>query len=291
VTCTAVWGGFAVVAKVALSDAPPQVLASWRFLFAGLLLLPWLWVRRALPRRPRGREWAEIALLAFLGVFCHNLLLFFGLVGGSAFEGSLVTNAVIPIVTPWFASWARVERLDARRIPGMLIATLGVGLIFAGTHVPLSLGSKHLVGLLCFVAAGFDWSGYTVLSRKAQRAWRPAELTAWVTWVGMLMLLPFGLYAPLTVGLPSVSAGLAFRLGYLSILNTIVAFFMWQSGVATVGPARSAALVYLVPVFTIVLGGVFLDERPAALQLAGGGLAIGGVLWASRRELFARGAG
>ncbi len=284
-TCTLIWAGFAVVAKLALVGVRPEVLASWRFLVAGLLLLPWLWLRKSLPALPRGTDWLHLSGLALLGVFGHNLFMFFGLSLSSAFDGALISNTVIPIVTPLIASVLRVESLDRSRLPGLLVASLGVVLIFAGTPFKLSFQSSQFVGLFLFVCAGVGWSAYTVLSRRAQRVWKAKDISAWVTWIGGAMLLPFGLYDPLVNGMPAMTTGLFAKVGYMAILNTLVAFFIWQTGVQKIGPARSALMVYLVPVFTLALSAGFLAERPARIQVVGGMLAMGGVIWANRREL------
>jgi len=286
VTCTVIWAGFSVVAKLALVGARPEVLASWRFLVAGALLLPWLWLRKSLPPLPRGKAWLHLAVLATLGVFGHNLFMFFGLKFSSAFEGALISNTVIPIATPLIASLFKVEKFDRSRLPGLLVGTFGVILIFTGTPLQLSMKSSHTVGLFLFFCAGVGWSTYTVLSRRMQKTLPARDISAWVTWIGAAMLLPFGLYDPIVHGMPDMTASLYLKVGYMAILHTLVAFFMWQSGVQKIGPARSSVMVYLVPVFTLALSSVFLGERPSNIQLVGGLFAMGGVIWANRRELL-----
>jgi len=232
---------------------------------------------------PRGIAWFHLSVLALLGVFCHNLFMFFGLKLSTAFEGALISNTVIPIATPLIASLLKIEKFDRNRLPGLMFGTFGVVLIFAGTPFKLSLQSSHTVGLLLFFCAGVGWSTYTVLSRRAQRQWRARDISAWVTWIGAAMLLPFGLYDPIVNGMPVMTAGLYLKVGYMAILHTLVAFFMWQTGVQKIGPARSSVLVYLVPVFTLALSSVFLGERPTNIQMVGGLFAMGGVIWANRR--------
>ncbi|MCW5828602.1 MAG: DMT family transporter [Deltaproteobacteria bacterium] len=284
--CTLIWAGFAVVAKLALTGTPPEVLASWRFALAAMFLVPWLWATGSLPRIPGKYEWPELLLLSSLGVIGHNLFLFFGLNWASAYECALVTNTLIPIAIPVIASLAGVETFDRSRIPGLVIGSAGVVLIFIGIPGGISGDSSRFWGVILFLGSGSCWSIYTVLSRRAHSRWKPSDLAAWSTWIGALVLLPLGLWKPLTQGWPDPSVSLWGKLGYMSILNTVIAFFMWQNGVARIGPARSGVMVYLVPVFTLMLSALVLAERPSALQLAGGGLAMGGVLWANRRELL-----
>lgn len=55
------------------------------------------------------------------------------------------------------------------------------------------------------------------------------------------------------------------------------------------GPGRAAIFYNMLPVFTVLLGMLFLRETPGWAQLAGGGLVIGGSLAGLWPELAAPG--
>jgi drug/metabolite transporter (DMT)-like permease len=64
---------------------------------------------------------------------------------------------------------------------------------------------------------------------------------------------------------------------YLGVFPTAVGFTTWAYALRRTTAGRMGATTYLVPPLTILLGGLFLNETPPALALAGGALCLAGV--------------
>jgi drug/metabolite transporter (DMT)-like permease len=77
------------------------------------------------------------------------------------------------------------------------------------------------------------------------------------------------------------------NIGYLAVFGTVLAFVWYYRGVQTVGAARAAQFINLVPVSGVLLGAVLLDEPLSASLLLGGGLVIGGLVLTNRQPLVA----
>jgi drug/metabolite transporter (DMT)-like permease len=67
-------------------------------------------------------------------------------------------------------------------------------------------------------------------------------------------------------------------LGYSVILSIGVAYLLWNSSVAAVGPNRTAIFGCLMPFLAMLVGWVTLDEVPGPVQWGGSALIISGVL-------------
>jgi drug/metabolite transporter (DMT)-like permease len=98
-----------------------------------------------------------------------------------------------------------------------------------------------------------------------------------VTWLGCVVAtiacLPF---APALV---HEASGRAIAwVAYLGLMPTALGFATWSFALRRASAGRVASLNYLIPVVAIVLGRVYLHERPAALALAGGALCVAGVV-------------
>jgi drug/metabolite transporter (DMT)-like permease len=65
---------------------------------------------------------------------------------------------------------------------------------------------------------------------------------------------------------------------YLAVLPGALAYFAWAYALVRVEAARLARTLYFVPAITILLSWVLLGEGPGASALAGGALAIAGVV-------------
>jgi drug/metabolite transporter (DMT)-like permease len=98
-----------------------------------------------------------------------------------------------------------------------------------------------------------------------------------VTWLGCVVAtiacLPF---APALAH--EASGGALAWVAYLGLMPTALGFATWSFALRRASAGRVASLNYLIPVVAIVLGRVYLHERPAALALAGGALCIAGVV-------------
>ena len=71
-------------------------------------------------------------------------------------------------------------------------------------------------------------------------------------------------------------------LAYTTVLATLVGSGIWTWLMARHPSGTVAPFSMLVPVTGLALAWLLLDEVPAPLELVGGALVVGGVLWASR---------
>ncbi len=65
---------------------------------------------------------------------------------------------------------------------------------------------------------------------------------------------------------------------YAAILSLVLAYLLWNRGVAMLGASRTVVYNTLVPLVATVIAMVGLDERPGLIHVVGGALIIGGVL-------------
>jgi drug/metabolite transporter (DMT)-like permease len=93
--------------------------------------------------------------------------------------------------------------------------------------------------------------------------------------------MPFGLFG---LARSAWSTGPAVATAVLGVIGTGIAFAFMATLVGRVGGPRAAFVTYLIPVVSLVLGVVFLDERVHVGALFGVALVIGGAVMACRRE-------
>ena len=102
---------------------------------------------------------------------------------------------------------------------------------------------------------------YTILLR-----WRPRELSAIAFLAAMLifslpLLAPFYLWELLQRGTFELSAPTVVALAYYATIPSVLAYLMWNYGVAKVGPNRAGLIIHLLPIFAAILSVMFLGER------------------------------
>jgi drug/metabolite transporter (DMT)-like permease len=67
---------------------------------------------------------------------------------------------------------------------------------------------------------------------------------------------------------------------YVGTAASVLAYWLWNRGVMTLGAARSAPFINLLPVFTVLLSVVLLHEKVDVGELIGGALTVAGAVLA-----------
>jgi len=274
----AVWGSGFLATKVGLHYAAPFTFLSLRYAFGLACLVPvLLWMRPDWPRSPR-----ELFHVLVAGLLMHAVQLsgshYAQYLGLSAGATALILAAQ-PLITAAVAWRWLGERLVASQWAGVLVGLAGVTLVIwhkLDVHA-LSIGGLAAVTIgLAGVTAGTLY----------QRAYcRRVNL-----WSGAFLQFAISLavLAPLALTFEGArvdwSWQLAASVAFLVILASIFAVnalhTLMRHGQAT----RVTSLLYLTPIFAVVLEFLMFDEVPSALSFAGIAVTCVGVALVSRRR-------
>lgn len=256
----------------------PLFVGSGRAVIAAILATVALWITRQ--RLPRGKQWAQVAIVAGGVVLGFPLLTSYALTTTPASHGAVVI-ALLPAVT----AVATVLRTRERPSRSFWIAA-GVGAIAAVSFAFLQGGGisrLHWSDLLLFAAVIACAIGYAeggLLSR---------ELGSWqtISWALVLaapvmMLLTAGaiVQSPPTGTVTEWSA-----FAYLAVVSMFLGFFAWYRGLA-IGPMAQVSQVQLTqPVMSICWAALLLGEHLGWATILGGIAVIGSALLAVRARV------
>lgn len=277
------WGGTWVAGRVAVQEASPLAVASWRFFVAAMLLGALLIAREGRPRWSP-RQWLKLATLGLTGIFFYNVFFLYGLRYVEAGRGALVV-ALIPAMIA-LADWLLFRLpMSPKKALGIALALFGCLLVVTrGQPTQLlagavGLGEWLLIGTVC------SWVSYTLISRHCSRQFSALALTFGGCFTGWLMLTAAALADGSLFALGATSWRAWTSIVFLGLFGTALAFTWYSEAIARIGTTKSAAFINLVPVFAVLLGALMLDERLDAAVLAGGALVMVGVFLTNRRGL------
>ena len=133
-------------------------------------------------------------------------------------------------------------------------------------------------GDLLTLGAVLCWAVFTLGIRSLPVEVSALRLTAITTLSGAPGLLLLG--GPQLLDIPWTNLGPSIWIAifYSSVLSVVVAYLLWNRAVREVGPARTALLGMMVPLWAIIIASVGLGERLRPLQLAGAALIIASVM-------------
>lgn len=269
------WAGSFVSGKVSVATVPPEIVAFLRFLVAGLGMLGIMAVRNWKELGVTRRDIPLVLGLGASGIAAYNLLFFRGLQLSPASDGAMIVPTLNPLITLFVAAILLGEPLTTRKLTGAAISLVGQVLIFWTLVQAASHNPTRLVGDLYYVASAVCWSTYTILGRIAARRFTPMASTTVASVTGMVILLPFALWQyPGSAGYTTPFWG---HIVYLAGGATVGGFFLWSRGIHRLGASRAAVFINLVPVFSVALAALFLEERPTLLQVTGMLVVLGGV--------------
>ena len=276
VATAVLWGGTWIAGRVAVSEAPPLAVASWRFLLAALLLGPLVVQREGWPRWSRS-DWLMLAALGASGIFLYNICFLYGLQLIEAGRGALVVALTPALVaaSDWLFFGAPMSPLKAT---GIIVAMFGCLLVVSNGDLQLLVSGQIGVGEWLIIGCSMLWAVYTFIGRRATRSLSPLAMTFGASLTGCAMLTGAALLQGSLFSLAETTWRAWSSIAFLGVFGVAVAFTWYAAAVQEIGATRSAAFINLVPVSAVLLGALLLHERLGIAVLAGGSLVIAGVL-------------
>ena len=271
-----IWGIPYLLIKIAVEDVDPLVVAFGRTLIAAVLLVPLALHRRAL--LPVFRRWK--VLLLYTVVEISGPWFFLGHAEtrlNSSTAGLLI--AVVPLIAAIILTSMGQDRLDARRIVGLVIGFAGVACLVG---LDIQFDDLAAVGAVMLTAIGYA-IGPIIINRKLADLPSLGVVTA-------SLIVATVLYAPFSVWLwpEQISAPAAWSIVGLAVVCTAIAFLVFFALIAEAGPARATVITYINPAVAITLGVLMLDEPFTKGMAIGFPLVILGSILATSRTRKAK---
>jgi drug/metabolite transporter (DMT)-like permease len=268
IATAALWGSSYMFIKVALDDVSEGAIVCIRTALGAALLLSIAAHRRVLAVLRERLRW--VTVIAFLQVVGPFLLITYGENHVSSSLTAILISSV-PIFTALLATrFDHAERSQGWALVGVAIGIVGVVLLFG---VDLSGDTDELIGggMMLLAALGYAISWMLVKHKLTGAA--PEAVAGGTMVIAALATLPLLVAAPpdSSIGLDAVGSLLALGLG-----GTGLAFVLYYTLIAEVGPRRASMLGYVAPAFSIVYGVVLLGETLSAGALAGLALILAG---------------
>ena len=260
-------GGNAVAVRLGLSELAPFWGAAIRFLAAAAILLVVVPILRQ--QLPRGRALAGVLIYGILSFGLSYMFLYWALQEVTA-ATTMVTLAIVPLLTLGLAVVQRVERFSYRALIGALMAALGIGIVFGdriGAVSALSLAAL-LGGALCIAEANIVVKRFPRVHPVVQNGVGMAA--------GGLLLLVLSLAAAEPWVFPAKPA-VQISLVYLVLLGSIGLFVIYLFVLRRWTASASSYVMLLAPLAAAGLGLVVLGETVSPALVLGGALAIAGV--------------
>lgn len=265
----AIWGGSFLFMRIGVPVFGPVALIGFRVLIAAVFLwLVSLWLKKSPDFR---RHWKHYLIIGML-----NSALPFTLFAYAAQSLSASLLSILNATSPFFAAiiaavWLRVPITRSVAL-GLLCGLAGVVLL-VGNGVSLA-GSAGWPAIAAALIAPMSYSLASTYTKAYPSSATPFSNAHGSTWMASLLVLPLLAFAPLR---QTPLAGDWLGVTALGILCTGAAYLLYFRLIQDVGPTRALSVAFLIPVFGVLWGFIFLNEAIGLDAITGGLLVLAGI--------------
>jgi drug/metabolite transporter (DMT)-like permease len=261
IALAAIWGASFLFIRIVAPVLGPFWTAEARVALAGAAMLVFMAANgHRINLRLHGKHYLVLGLLT-----CAIPFSLFAYAALTLPAGYLaIINATSPMWGALIGAVLLNERLTGRKIVGLGIGIAGVALLMRLGPVPLT--PQLLLSVLACTGAAICYSLAGAYTKRVSARLSPLQMATGSQLGAALLLLPLLPLAPIrAVPTPGEIAVLL----ALALVCSAVAYVLYFRLIASVGPTRALTVTFLIPLFALFWGALFLNEPITANMLAG----------------------
>ena len=273
------WSSSFIALKIAFEVYDPMFVIFARMVLASICFLAFIPWFRPVEYRP-----GDLRYLGFMAL-CEPCLYFLfeakALENTTASQAGMIT-AMLPLMVAVAARVFLHEHITRKTITGFAMAIAGAFWLSLSGHATESAPNPILGNFLEFMAMVCA-AGYITTLKHLTSRYSPFFLTAVQAFVGSVFYFPV-LFLP-QVQMPTALVPVpAAAVVYLGTAITLGAYGLYNFGVSRIPASQASAFINLIPVFTVILGWLILNETFTPTQYVAAGLVMAGVLYSQDRK-------
>ncbi|MEK0423491.1 MAG: hypothetical protein RLZ95_1401 [Bacteroidota bacterium] len=281
-----IWSGNFVISRYAIHLAGPISLAFFRWSIATIILFPIAYTnfKKELPIFLKNKTY--FFWMGMIGFAIYNTLIYTAGHFTTAINMALIGSVIHPIVATVLASIFVNEKLHWKNIAGIVIGIIGIVFLITKGEMTSIVQFRFSTGDLWMVAAGFCFGSYNVFVRKKPQGISSNSFLFVLFAIGAIMLLPFSIYESAYVQPVVYNLQFLYVVLYLSIGNSIIAYYLWNIAIHKLGSGKTSLFGTLIPLLSSIEAVWLLDEKFNTFQIISGLIIISGIVintWPSKK--------
>ena len=254
----AIWGSAFMFIKISAVDFGPILLVTLRLLIAGLVFMPVL-----LRKKYRLLFKSHIPGIIIIAIFSNALpfpLFDFASLGATSNMLGIL-NGTTAFLTTVIAYFWLSEAISSKQIIGLCFGFLGVVILVNPAN-----GSSTIIASICALIGSLCYAFNGNYLQKFHSNSNKKVLIGWSMFFGGLFMVPIAFFN-LPDSMPNQNSFLA--LLWLSVVSTGIGYLGYVRLIDRIGAVKTSTLTYLLPVFSILWGAIFLEEQITLIIFGG----------------------
>lgn len=253
------WAGAFIAGKSSVASFGPWSLTFYRFGVAALVMAPVLWLTQKTHLKLNRTQVKQVIILGLVGMVGYHVLFFEALKFTEASTASMIA-ATNPVVTAMILAISGIEKLSLKKLLYLLLALTGVLLTISNWQLGDLLNISAQKGELLMVLAVSCWAVYSVLVKKYIAGFKPVIMSFYAFLSCALITFPFAVWEGLFEASLKAPQSAWLSIGYMAIFASVLGYWIQQSSIQRIGPAKTNIFINLVPVFSMTMAWLFLGE-------------------------------
>ena len=280
---TLFWSGNFIVGKAASTyGIPPFSLNFYRWLFAGLILLPFTLKEILLKRNYIFQNIGFFIILGITSITIFNSTVYYSLYYMQVISGVLMIST-IPVWIMFISSILGIEKTNKYQILGVVLSLLGVLFIITKSDLNLIKNLDFNRGDLIMATGMFAWALYSALLKKKTYEVSQITLLEVVIITGLIFLIPIYILEmnfgkQIELGEPFI-----LTLSYVVLFPGLASFFFWIKGIGIIGANRAGVFLHLMPVFGAIMAIILFDEKFMFYHILGAIFIFAGITLSNKK--------
>jgi drug/metabolite transporter (DMT)-like permease len=221
--------------------------------------------------------------MALTGVTFFFVAQYTGIDMANASIAAILVCLLSPILISVFSSLLLKEHLTKKQLLGIGIASAGTFTVVAGGSLAFNSKTSFFIGTLILLSTPFLWTTYTIGGKAITRKYSPFLVSAYVTMLGALCLLPFAVAENSLSGILTLSLQGWSAILYLAFTCSLLGYFIWLYVASQVRAAVMSSFLFAEPLVTVLFATTFAGEKMTLFTAVGGLLIFLGVYLVSKR--------
>ena len=274
---TLFWSGNFIVGKAAsMFDIPPFSLNFYRWLFAGIILLPFTFKEILQKKKYIFDNIGFFIILGITSITIFNSAVYYSLYYMQVISGVLMIST-IPVWIMFISSILGIEKTNKFQIIGVILSLLGVIFIITKSDINLIKNLDFNKGDLIMASGMFAWALYSALLKKKSYEISQITLLEVVIIIGLLFLVPI-YFLEIKFGNQLIlNKPFILTLSYVVLFPGLASFFFWIKGISIIGANRAGVFLHLMPIFGSLMAIILFNEKFMFYHLLGAIFIIAGI--------------
>ncbi len=278
-----IWGSTYLLNKIAVNELPPFMLASIRFIVAGILIF----IIAKLMGKSLAISWRQLkntTIAGFLFLTFGNGVVVWALKFVDSGFAALEISAQ-PLIILLLMRVLQGKKIQTMSFIGVILGFIGIYLLVSQKQIISQENS--IPGMLMIFACMLSWGYGSLFVGKADLPQNYFVNTGYQMLTGGIMLVITSLLLGEKWSYPTTwSAPVQYSMLLLIVFGSIVAFTSFNYLLKVVSPEKVATSTYVNPIIALGLGWYFLNEQITSQSIIAAIVLLTGVYFINTKKKF-----